>query len=242
MFDWNSLLIGAVGGLISGLVVLIAEYFIVKRIEERREIEVKQTIRFKNETRRITGSVFNYLAPGSSIEIMKGELGPPNRKWMSSPELFVTIDEELNEEPLEEKFHTYLYLFKNAHVKVLSRGNETIDVLTVVAWDKDISMELIPLYESDEQNLNVARVNRELIALNGHAEHFPGCRDVVTAIRTFVGNPFWLYVTYFVDPECDAYEMDLQKHPELLVGATITGVCLTKEAEHPSYIYLSELT
>lgn len=237
----NNLLVGVIGGLIAGLMLLLLE-FLIRRSEKRQEKSERDVITFKNERRTITGSVFDYLAPGSSIEMMKEELGPPNKKWVSKPELFIPTDAGEEFYSKQPEFHTYLYIFKNAHLKVFSEDREMIDTLTVIALNNDISFENIPFHANcQDSRLNVAIVPKELFENEVYAEHFPGCRDLVTAIRVFVGNPFWTYITYFVNSETDAYELDLQEHPELLVGSTITGICLTKEAEHATYIYLSEL-
>lgn len=239
--EWNNVWSGAVGGAIVGFLVLLAE-FLIRKYERKQDKSYQEIICFKNEARRVTGSVFNYLAPGASIEIMKGELGPPNKKWMSNPELFVEEDESVEYESKEEKFHTYLYLFKNAYLKVLSEDNQTIDVLTVIALEEGISIHSIPLHADGESTyLNLAKVDEDLLQNRAYAEHFPGCRDIVTAIRIFLGNPFWTYVTYFCNPEKDVYGVDLNENPATLLGAVIVGVCLAREPEHPTYIYTSEL-
>src|SRR5687768_6035231 len=126
----DALLIGAAGGLIAGLVVLLVEW-LLGRLDKYREARQQLIIRFKNEERRITGSIFNHLGPRSSIELMKSDLGPPNRKMTEVLGLFMEDDQEFPTE--QETTNSYLYFFKNAAVKILSRDGLMIDALVVIA-------------------------------------------------------------------------------------------------------------
>src|SRR5688572_12153516 len=124
----ENLLIGAAGGLIAGAILLLVEYLIRKR-EKRGEIAQQQVVKFANEERLITGSIFSYLGPRSSIELMKTELGPPNKKGRQLEGLFPPYIEP---ECKPEESTVYLYFFKNADVKIISKDDETIDSLTVI--------------------------------------------------------------------------------------------------------------
>lgn len=232
----ESLLIGAAGGLIAGGVLLFVEY-LVRRREKHQEKEQQQIVKFTNEERRITGSIFNYLGPRSSIELMKSELGPPNKKSREQIGLF--YDQESNNGPnsdsneLEQLFDVYIYFFKNASVKITSKDGETIESLTVWANDKDISF---PIYDSldgetREEFLNDARITEDM-AQSGRTESFPGCRDMFSAVQNQIGMPFRIYVTYFCEFSDEA---------ESLVGSVINAICFSSEGNTANYIFVADL-
>lgn len=237
--DWNSLATGAAGGLIVFLVTLVSEYF-VRKYEKYQEKTEQQIVRFKNETRTITGTIFNYLGPGSSVEMMKSDLGPPNRQFTTEAGLYgsetlgLPSDDELD---YSKEFTAYLYLFKNAQVKLLSEDKVTIVALTVMANGKDI---LLPFEEAQFLNSYMIEMDffedKKIIA-----EHIPGCSDTVTALSASYYRPSPMVITYFCyHDQVDYYEADLTNNPKELIGARINGVCISSDLDTVSYLYLSE--
>jgi hypothetical protein len=60
--------------------------------------------------------------------------------------------------------HSYIYIFKNAHVKVTSKDNESIDSLTVTEADKSLSIgSLLTSEGSDSEQLGELKVWQGLI-------------------------------------------------------------------------------
>ncbi len=238
------LLIGAAGGLIAGGALLLVEY-LVRRREKNQETEEQRIVRFTNEERKITGSIFNYLGPRSSIELMKSELGPPNKK--SKEQLGLFYDEVTNDtvtisdsnEP-EEVYDVYVYFFKNASVKITSKDGETIESLTVLTNDKDISF---PVFSFDAETrgglLNVTTVTADIVE-NSRAQEFQGCRNIFTALQKPVGMPYRIYVTYFCDFLSGNSEKDITKNPEHLIGSVIEGVCYSSSPETSTYIFVED--
>jgi len=235
------LLIGAAGGLIAGGVLLLVEY-LVRRGEKNQETEEERIVRFTNEERTITGSIFNYLGPRSSIELMKSELGPPNKKSKEQLGLFydATADAVTNPKEPEEVYDVYVYFFKNATVKVTSNDGETIESLTVLTNSKDISFPIFSFdAETREGHLNVTTVTADIVEM-GRAQEFPGCRDIFTAIQKPVGMPYRIYVTYFVNFFSDDPEKDITKNPEHLIGSVIEGVCYSSSPDTSTYIFVED--
>jgi hypothetical protein len=244
-FDWGNVVSGTIGGLIAVVVTLLAE-FLIRRYEKSKEKSEQQVVTFQNESRTVTGAIFTYLGPGASIEMMKHDLGPPNKQYGTDAGLF-TI-EMYEDDPVEEisseyvpEFTAYLYFFKNAHVKFISKDKQSIDAITVFAFDQDAS---ISLPHSQSQFLNQYSIDEQFFVDNPNidAEHFPGCRDVTTAIcsRTYFPG-LEIATTYFCDnPKVDYFEADLKNNPKELLGATVYGVCISKGIENVSFIYSSE--
>jgi hypothetical protein len=235
--DWNSLATRAVGGLIVFLVTLVSEYF-VRKYERYQDKAEQQIVRFKHETRTITGAIFSYLGPGSSVE---SDLGPPNRQFATEAGLYsaetlgFASDHKLD---YSKEFTAYLYLFKNGQVKILSEDKETIVALTVMANGKDI---LLPFEEAEFLNSYMIELDffddRKIIA-----EHMPGCSDTVTALSASYYRPSPMVITYFCyHDQMDYYEADVTNNPKELIGARINGVCISSDLENVSYLYLSEL-
>jgi len=242
--DWKSVVSGAAGGLIVFLVSLIAE-FLVRQWEKSREKSEQQIVRFKNETRKITGAIFTYLGPDASVEMMKSDLGPPNKQYGTDAGLFTLKESEEASFPVEEnaeyvpRFTAYLYFFQNGQVKIISENRESIVALTVMATDESISMPF-----SETEFINECKVDESFFEDSDVvAEHMPGCRDTVTAIcssRSFPG--IQIATTYFCHAyDKDFHDADLENNPRELIGAIVHGVCISKGIENVSYIYLSEL-
>jgi hypothetical protein len=229
----ESLLIGAAGGLIAGAILLLVEYF-VRRAEKKRELADQRLVRFANEKRLITGSIFNYLGPRSSIELMRGELGPPNKKLKEPVSLFrdynSTGDEQTN---------SYVYLFKNAAVKITSKDDVMIDSLAVVGNDTDIQCNNLFYVNTDTEPefLNKAILTNEMLE-GCRVEEFPGCNDCFAAAQKGNDNPFYVYITYFCDYSTDD---DISANPQLLAGTVINGICLSSSAETASYVFANDV-
>ena len=234
--------IGAAGGVLA----LVFEHVYLHFKEKHADAE-KKVIKFSNEERRITGSVFTYLGPDAAVEMMKADLGPPNKQYGSDAGLFEIEMYEDDNPALDEQteyvpeFTAYLYFFKNAHVKIISKDQVSIDAITVLAHDGDSS---ISIPNSETEFLNEYKIGQNFFEENSLvlADHFPGCRDVFTAICSQSIYPgISIATTYFCDDSSMNYDsVDLRNNPKTLIGATVYGVCISKGVENVSCIYSSE--
>jgi hypothetical protein len=226
-----NLLIGAAGGIIAGAILLSVEYLLRHR-ERKRDRAEQRLVRFVNQERRVTETIFNYLGPGSSIELMKSELGPPNRTVKEPTGLF-------RDDMSDNGINSYVYLFKNALVKIASKDGKTINNLTVLANDTDIAFNNLFFVNPDAepQYLAVATLTREMLE-DCRVEDFEGCRDAFAAAQKAVDNPFYVHITYFCESPGKG---DISKNPELLVGSVIHGICLSAEAETANYVFAPDV-
>ena len=245
--DWGNVIAGIIGGMVGVVITLVAEFFI-RRYEKSKDKEEQTLVVFKNQTRKIDGSIYRYLGPGSSVEMMKSDLGPPNRQYGTDAGLFTEelhmpdpdpSDPETQPEEYEPAFTAYLYFFENAHVKLISRDGVSIDALTIIALSNTV-----PIPDDPDAFLNRYKIDEAFFGTGRiKAEHFPGCTDTLTAICSMrYSFGFSQVITYFCeDFSRDFYEPDLEKNPKELIGATAYGVCVSNKIDTVSYIYLSEI-
>lgn len=224
----EALLSGAAGGLVVGAVLLFVEYYLIHRLEKRRDAAEQRTVKFSNEERRITGSIFNHLGPRSSIELMKGDLGPPNKKIIEREGSFV-------EDSNVKETNSYIYFFKNAQVKITSMDDATIDSLTVMAEGSDIIFSHLFFVDPNEKDkfLNQAKLTVEMLE-GCETDQFWGCQDCFASACKEIGNPFHVYLTYFLDSPKE----DITQNPNLLIGSVIKGLCISSYREAPGYIFI----
>src|SRR5215204_3793407 len=104
-----------VGAVIGGFVVLATEQ-IVSILKERRKTRQGRVVRDPNAEKLVSENLYYDLSPGKTIELMKQVLGVPNN--------YARLDFPVFSED-EAETHSYLYLFKNAFVKITSGDNET---------------------------------------------------------------------------------------------------------------------
>ena len=242
---------GIIGGLVAVVVTLISE-FLIRKYERNQEKKEQQIVRFKNQSRRITNTIFQYLGPDASVEMMKNDLGPPNKQYKTEAGFFsdetlgivpennpdVTEDSEVADD-YQPRFTAYLYFFENADVKIISEDGESITAITVMAHDASINLP-----HSDTKRFNEYKIGAEFfVGASLLAEHMPGCRDTVTALCEITYSPgTQTATTYFCyDVDRSFFDADLQNNPKELIGATISGACISKGAENASYLYLSEI-
>jgi hypothetical protein len=197
---------GIVGGIIAGSILLFVEY-IIRRREKRYEETEQHKVKFTNDERRITDSIFRYLGPHSSVELMKSEFGPPNKKLKETGGVFLQ-NKESNKET-----YAYVYYFKNAQIKITSKNGDIIDSLTVEALDKDINFGNLFFNDpSKEQFLNVQTLTPEMLE-EAKVEEFLGCLDGYSAVQKSLDFPDFLYLTYFCDYSGDG---DVEQNSNLL--------------------------
>lgn len=248
------LLAGAVGGLIA----LAVEHTYLA-IRDRQTRNKKLIISFPNNDRRITESIFTELSPGASIELMRSVLGTPNKTFQDLGRLSLTSgynedgayhdvpEPEVPQGEEEPYTNSYLYVFKNAWVKVTSKDKETVDSLTVLTKDNSLSMDSLLLPEGIEEDarFGVTKVTKEWI-MGCNYEFLLTRRDRSFAISHFFGSPLYRHYTFFGSPLFNEEREEKESSgnecsAEYFIGGIIEGVCISSEASNIYYIYDYEL-
>ena len=232
----REVLIALISSILSGVAVWIIQQAYTNRRDRRRE-EASRTIKSPNEERIVSEDIFWRLAPGRSVELMKQMLGVPDIFRRTDNPIFPNWGEELAEFPDPVDTHSYIYIFKNAHVKVTSKDNVSIDSLTVTEADKSISIGSLLLSEGAvSEKLGELKVWRGLIDNVSNHRYVRTKLDAFFALEELTGPPLHQHVTFFgYSPNSDEYEE--LKDPIKLIGGTIDGVCISGNQGDTYYIY-----
>lgn len=221
-----------------------------KENEFEREKQIKESLRVKskNSQRTIDSEIFYFLSPGKSIESMKDILGVAN--VISNEDYPVFEDEFINPRQViedskievENKTNSYLYLFKNASVKVTSKNNKSVDSLTVINYDEDLDFEYLLFSWGNDENgrFGKTKVSKDMVE---------NC-DRHTLIQTRIDNSFVLtfntpaptYFTYTYFGFCYKHSSyHKEQNPIEFINSFIDGVCISKSENDIYYIYDSEM-
>jgi len=177
--------------------------------------------------------IFHHLGPGNTIDLMKDMFGVANKYRRGDSPVF-------SEDEVET--HTYLYVFKNAYVKVTSKDNENIDSLTVLCTDDSISIEpYLAVPEEIAGRLGEIMVSPVLIKSDCKHTFLQTRWDAIFALGIYTGNPLYLHYTFFGPAHEASFEYRKSEDPNLFVGATINGICISESDESAYFIYLYEL-
>jgi hypothetical protein len=141
----------------------------------------------------------------------------------------------------EVKTHSYLYSLENAYIKVTSKDNESIDSLTVMGLDSSFSLEYLVLPDGIKAGKYGERIiTSELIEACNHS-FIQTMRDVSFVLEYYTSAPHYLHYTFFGPPDPGAHEYLETKDPNLFIGGTINGICVSASTEDIYYIYDSEM-
>jgi len=240
------LLIATIGGLVGGGLVLGIEQLIIY-FKDRNKEKRQKLIAFPNPNRIIDEAIFDRLAPGRSVELMKAVLGTPDNTFVDAVPIFETYREE--EEGLmvyefkseedkaafeENRLRTtaYIYDFENALVKITSKDKETINSLAVEVKD-DFSLDIsdLPLWFEPEDELPYklgwAKVAKELVDTSRPAYEFSRY-DSIFVLSIYTAGPLYTHYSYFGYPDNGLEEVSAES-PETFIGCTIRGVCLHRD-------------
>jgi len=230
----RDILIGLVSSVVTGLAVWIIQQMYSNRRERRRE-EASKTIKSPNEERMVSEDLFWRLAPGRSIELMKQMLGVPDIVRRTDTPIFPNWGEV--EEPESTDTNSYIYIFKNAHVKITSKDNENIDSVTVTEADKSLSVDSLILSDgAGSAKLGELKVWPGLIENVSHHRYIRTRLDAFFALEELTGPPMHQHITFFgYSQKSDAYEET--KDPKVLIGSPIDGVCISDDQGDTFYIY-----
>jgi hypothetical protein len=226
----RELIVAFVSSVIGGLIVLLVEQLTSSRRERTREDKLRR-VRDSNADRIITDDIFQSLGPSNSVALMRQMLGVPNK--YRKEELAVLSDRMT-------ETNSYLYMFKNAMVKITSKDNETIDTLTVICSDNSLSVSgLIFPCESKDLRFGKVTVCPELLE-NSDCTFLQTRIDASFAISWTNAAPIYLTYTYFGFAE-RGFEFHKNNDAKVFLGGTIDGVCISNMGEDGYYIYYSEL-
>jgi hypothetical protein len=225
---WNSILTGAIGGLIVlGIQEIIAVY------RGKRKNKSEKTVKSWSTDKIITTSVIFDLSPGANIELMRELLGIPLKYKKSDWPIFREIEVQTN---------SYLYSFQNAYLKITSKDNISIDSITVVAFDSSIELDSITfLSDENDYRLNKAKVNQEILSHITAHDFIHTRMDASFALQHYIPNPVYKSYTYFGGCLEKGFEYHEHKDPNIFLDEKITGVCISESSEDIYFIYDMEL-
>ncbi|AHJ97635.1 hypothetical protein Hsw_2040 [Hymenobacter swuensis DY53] len=231
---FSNILSGLIGGL---LVWLLQQTYLNYRenkkkketiAERAKELEKQKTITLQNTDKVITGEAIWRLKPGSSVELMRHILGIPLKYSDNEQSIFDTFSDELVE--ASKKYYSYLYLFKNANIKICTQDNMTIDAITICAINEPVTVPTLN-YALDEEigtdNLAEAKVNQTLIDKCQKHEYISTRIDSSFALQLWIPNPIYLSYTYFGHAPDVSIEYAESKDPSLFLDKEIWGLCLS---------------
>jgi len=220
-----------IGGLVAGLLVWIVQQNYLNRREKLKE-QKQKLIKSSNTEKIATNDVFQDFGLGTSIEHMKSMLGMPNKFKRTDYPIF--SEEEVNT-------NSYLYIFSNAYLKIISKDNETIDTLTLLSSDGSISIDNYAMpCEFGSSKLGEAKVYSELVEISNHT--FIGTRwDSSFAFEFYTGAPMYEHYTLFGFSGENKFEYFESKDPKLFIGETIDGICISNSEEEVYFIYENEI-
>jgi len=172
------------------------------------------------------------LKPEMNIETVKETLGKAIIEF--------TEDDPVFKETVC-KTNSFIYIFKNANVKITSKDNKKIDTITVFPTDKKFDFENYANHLNLKSYIfNKARVNDSLISESKHT--FLAARhDYSFAFKYSLANSFYLQITLFGHFEKDWEIYFKDKNPDIFLNCTINGICISGYNEETYYIYQYEL-
>ncbi|HSD09310.1 hypothetical protein [Flavobacterium sp.] len=218
-----------ISAIIGGLIV----WLIQQLYQNKKERKNNELIKAHHIDKIIDKNMLNSLKPGTNLAVMFDVLGIPQKKFIK--------DELVYQEDIIET-NSYIYIFKNADIKITSKDNQTIDSVTLLANDKtfDIS-NFVSHLNLNSEVLNKARVNNNLI-LDSKSTFIASRHDYSFAFNYSIGNPFSLDITLFGKSENGWHNYFDDKDPNLFLNGLITGICLSKYMSDESfYIHQYEL-
>jgi hypothetical protein len=243
-----SFLANALSGLLGGLLAWgFQQRYLNKKEKERenkiqqehdKEIEKSKIITVHTHDKTITGIAIWSLKPGASIELMRNLLGVPLKYRPDEHSVFDKIEEGYKDG--SKIYHSYLYVFKNASVKICSSDNLVITAITVFA-DEILEIKGLNhiISEVDNENrLGVIKVTEKMLKRCDHHEYISTRMDSRFALRIWV--PFNLYSNYtcFGLSSGSSHYFE-SKDPGIFLGEPVWGLCLSSN-EDAFYIYFSE--
>lgn len=192
----------------------------------------------KDASRKIlTNDIIEALSPERNYAKAKELLGEPDKVIKDS-----SVFEDHNQYSIFsadelEGVISDIYFLDNANLKITTIDRKTIHSITVLGHDDQLKIPGI-YYPCDMHNntLAEARICQEIVD-TATITSVRTIRDNATAFRTYIGPPFYKYITYFTYGH-----LDDEKNPNYstFVGNEILGFCLS-DSDLVFYIYDYEL-
>ncbi|WP_288879236.1 hypothetical protein [Pedobacter panaciterrae] len=232
----NELTSSIISGIVGGLIVWVVQQWYSNR-RERIKQDQDLIASSSHSKKVINAHILDMLKPGRDINLVYETLGQPAIKAKS--DLGVFSDESVTT-------NSYLYVLKNAYLKITSKNNESIDSLTIFPFDTRFKLEGLP----NPMGLDTIIFNESQI--NGFNEEGFGHTVIVArhdesfAISQTIVNPLNLVYTYFGyfggdDSMGNWRTYKLNNDPKAFIGGTLTGICISSLDEDAFYIYAYEV-
>lgn len=215
--------------ILGGLVVWIVQQV----YQNSREKKKSRTTNSGTFLKKLDNNVLHILKPGVSLALSKDILGNPFRLFKE--------DDNIKEDKIINT-NSYLYIFKNAFLKITSQDNLTIDTITLLAQDKTFEMQfLAPEFGLKSSKLNKAFINKN-IAHNIEHKFIAARHDYTFAFYYSIPNPFYVDVTLYSYCKNNWHDYFETKNPDVAVNGKIFGICLSQYmSDKAFYIYQSEI-
>ena len=217
------------GAVIGGLIVLLIQQIYQNRRENKRSKSTHSSVNLK----KLDKEVLNILKPGVNLALSIDILGNPTR-------VFSEDDNFINDEMVMT--NSYLYVFKNALLKITSEDNITIDTITLLTSDKSFEIKyLLPEFKMNSNKLNMAVINKEISSSVEH-KFIAARHDYAFAFYYSIPNAYYIDVTLFSYCKGNWHEYFETKNSDIAINGEIFGICLSKYMSEKSfYIYQNEL-
>lgn len=227
----DDIITGVISGTFGGLIVWGLQQWYLNR-QENKKSDAEKIIRPKHLERIITESIISVLRPGSNIELMRELLGVPTAQ--SNSDWLIFKEEEKNT-------NSYLYIFKNAYVKITSEDNKTIDSFTIFPHDNSFKIDEFVFPCNTKSNaLNEMKVCKDLIKSATNHTFIHTTIDASFAIEIYIPNPLYQYYTYFGYGPDNSFKYHESKDPNLFIGGTVNGLCISNSEGDAHFIYCME--
>jgi len=227
----DDIITGVISGTFGGLIVWALQQWYLNRKENKKSNEDK-IVKPKNLERVITNSIISDLRPGTNIELMRELLGVPTKQSNSDWPIFKEEEKATN---------SYLYILKNAYIKITSEDNKTIDSFTLFPHDNSFKMdEFVFPCNTNGNGLNEMKVCKKLIESSTNHTFIHTRIDASFAIELYIPNPLYQNYTYFGFGPENAFEYLKSKDPNLFIGGTVNGVCISNSEGNAYFIYCME--
>lgn len=221
----NDFFLGLLSSVLGGIVVYL--------IQEYRYKKQKSTIEDDYSKKLLTSDIVNKLMPGYSISKMKEMLG--------SPTIFnCELDWKIFDEENEIKTNSYLYLLKNAIVKINSVDNTKIDSITIKCKTNkyvDISPVLL---NSFEMKIGKTKVTNEIIKLAQNIKALRSMKESCGVIQFTLPNPIYKTFTLFIYSNTINEFISSNKTDNLLDGIII-AICISNNTSNSYFLFDYEL-
>ena len=227
----DDIITGIISGTFGGLIVWGLQQWYLNRKENKKSDEDK-IVKPKHLERVITDSIISNLQPGTNIELMRELLGVPTKQSNSDWPVFKEEAKTTN---------SYLYILKNAYIKITSEDNKTIDSFTLFPSDNTFKInEFVFPCDTNENILNEMKVCKELIESATNHTFINTRIDASFAIEIYIPNPLYQNYTYFGYGPDNSFEYHKSKDPNLFIGGTVNGVCISNSEGNAYFIYDTE--